>query len=146
MGLRTSSRWQKNLRQRTGLTEQALADRVGVAWPTIQKWEKRHRADASTAGGGGLDRRNHHVSRRFQDEVRAALGRPCRPPALSRSRQARRPEIAGIPGGLTPSCANLPLVKMERQWSEDRRGSRLRAPRPKKDASDTASPGTRLEP
>jgi transcriptional regulator with XRE-family HTH domain len=47
MGLRTSSRWQKNLRQlrqRAGLTEQALAARLGVTCHTIQAWEKGQRA------------------------------------------------------------------------------------------------------
>jgi transcriptional regulator with XRE-family HTH domain len=47
MGLRTSSRWQKDLRQlrlRAGLTEQALADRLGVTCHAIQAWERGQRA------------------------------------------------------------------------------------------------------
>jgi transcriptional regulator with XRE-family HTH domain len=47
MGLRTSSRWQRNLRQlrqRAGLTEQALADRLGVTFHAVQAWEKGQRA------------------------------------------------------------------------------------------------------
>jgi transcriptional regulator with XRE-family HTH domain len=41
------SRWQKNLRQlrlRAGLTEQALANRLGVTYHAIQAWEKGQRA------------------------------------------------------------------------------------------------------
>jgi transcriptional regulator with XRE-family HTH domain len=47
MGLRTSSRWQRNLRQlrqRAGLTERALADRLGVTFHAVQAWEKGQRA------------------------------------------------------------------------------------------------------
>jgi DNA-binding XRE family transcriptional regulator len=46
MGLQTSSRWQKNLRQlrqRAGLTEQALAHRLGVSYHAVQAWEKGQR-------------------------------------------------------------------------------------------------------
>ena len=41
------SRWQKNLRQlrlRAGLTEQALANHLGVTYHAIQAWEKGQRA------------------------------------------------------------------------------------------------------
>ena len=47
MPARTSFQWQKNLRplrQRAGLTEQALADRLGVTCHAIQAWEKGQRA------------------------------------------------------------------------------------------------------
>lgn len=47
MPARTSFPWQKNLRflrQRAGLSEQALADRLGVTCHAIQAWEKGQRA------------------------------------------------------------------------------------------------------
>jgi transcriptional regulator with XRE-family HTH domain len=47
MGPPNPSRWQTKLRlrrQRAGLTEQALADRLGVTCHAIQAWEKGQRA------------------------------------------------------------------------------------------------------
>src|SRR5207244_1230092 len=47
LGLQTSSQWQKSLRQlrlRAGLTEQTLADRLGVTCHAIQAWERGQRA------------------------------------------------------------------------------------------------------
>jgi transcriptional regulator with XRE-family HTH domain len=47
MPARTSFPWQKNLRflrQRAGLSEQALADRLGVTCHAVQAWEKSQRA------------------------------------------------------------------------------------------------------
>jgi transcriptional regulator with XRE-family HTH domain len=47
MGPQTPSPWQKNLRhlrQRAGLTEQALAGRLGVTSHAIQAWERGQRA------------------------------------------------------------------------------------------------------
>ena len=47
MGPQRSSHWQKSLRQlrlRAGLTEQALADRLGVTSHAIKAWERGQRA------------------------------------------------------------------------------------------------------
>jgi transcriptional regulator with XRE-family HTH domain len=89
----------KNLREKAGLSQSALAQRLGLSVRSIQNWEQGHRVPRSRvllalARGVGVpvERLLAEITAEDQGEPAAAAPEPEPPPAPPRPKRTRRPK------------------------------------------------------